>query len=104
MLIASEAREPKALDFRIGASVCGKVFHRNGVTMAYLWPTGPWAAEVRLDLPAAAAARVYVGPEGVNSVAAGAQAPSPLARNNGAPWSGSNEMQSSATRRHRIIN
>ena len=65
VVIASESRQPKALDFRIGTSVRGKVFRRNGVTMAYLWPTGPWAAEVRLELPAAATARVYVAPEGI---------------------------------------
>jgi hypothetical protein len=58
-------REPKLLDFQIDRSVRGKVFRRNGATMAYLWPTGPWAAEVRLDLPAAATARVYVAPLGI---------------------------------------
>jgi hypothetical protein len=61
----SPPRRPTLLDFRIGTSVRGKIFRRNGQTMAYLWPTGPWAAEVRLDLPAVLTARVYVAPEGV---------------------------------------
>ena len=71
--IASAPREPKLLDFQIGASVRGKVFRRNGVTMAYLWPTGPWAAEVRLDLPTATSARVYVAPDGVEQRCDGGQ-------------------------------
>jgi hypothetical protein len=61
---ASSPRVPRILDFKIGDSVRGKVFRRNSQTIAYLWPTGPWAAEVRLDLPTSTTARAYVAPEG----------------------------------------
>jgi hypothetical protein len=63
--ISSAPREPKLLDFQIGASVRGKVVRRDGTSMAYLWPTGPWPAALRLVLPAGKSARAYVAPRGV---------------------------------------
>jgi hypothetical protein len=62
--IRSPTRISQTLDFQIGDSLRGKIFTRDGRQMAYIWPTGPWGATLRLTLPAGKAAQVYVAPEG----------------------------------------
>jgi hypothetical protein len=62
--IESPARELHQLDFRIGATLCGKVIARDGQSIAYLWPSGPWAANLHIHLPAGKSARAYVAPNG----------------------------------------
>jgi len=56
--------EPETIDFKMGEHVEGKVFTRDGRTMAYLWPTLPWGATVELNLPKGKSAKVYVAPKG----------------------------------------
>jgi len=63
--IDSPPRELKSLDFSIGDYLKGKVYVRNGVTMAYVWNSLPWASTLSLTLPQGKAATVFVAPEGV---------------------------------------
>lgn len=44
--------------------VHGKVFDRDGTSMAYLWPTHPWDARIAIEVPAGREARLYAAPAG----------------------------------------
>ncbi len=62
--IDSPPRRPVTSTVRIGESIEGRVFRRDGQWMAYLWPTKPWEAELVLNLPANRTADAYVAPIG----------------------------------------
>jgi len=62
--ISSPKRELKDMDFQIGSGLRGKIFHRDGREMAYIWPTGPWGATLKLRLPAGKSVEAYVAPKG----------------------------------------
>jgi hypothetical protein len=63
--IDSPERKPRSLDIDIGASLKGKVFARDGMTMAYVWNSLPWSSSLTLTLPEGKSAKVYVAPEGI---------------------------------------
>lgn len=49
---------------KIGNWIEGRVFHRDGQTMAYLWPTRPWNAMFIVNLPRGRSATVMIAPAG----------------------------------------
>jgi hypothetical protein len=49
---------------RIGDSVEGRVFRRDGQTMAYLWPTRPWSATLVVNVPPGKRAAAFIAPAG----------------------------------------
>ena len=56
-------REPASQDIAL-AGLHGKVFQRDGQSMAYLWPMRPWDTTIEIDVPAGRAVQFYAAPEG----------------------------------------
>jgi len=63
--INSPARTLQSQDVKIGDSLEGKVFTRDGTTMAYVWSSLPWSSSLVLTLPEGKSATVYVAPQGI---------------------------------------
>lgn len=64
LTVETPERVPRRTTVHIGDTIEGRVFERDGVKMAYLWPTRPWGVTLRVALPEGACATVYVAPEG----------------------------------------
>ena len=61
--ISTAKRAPVSQDFAVDG-VQGKVFERDGATMAYVWPTRPWETAFELEVPAGRQVRYYAAPQG----------------------------------------
>ncbi len=60
---ATPRRGPASQDIAV-EGVQGKVFERDGLSMAYVWPTRPWDAAFELEVPPGREVRYYAAPEG----------------------------------------
>jgi hypothetical protein len=61
--LRSPRREPASQDIVL-AGLHGKVFQRDGQSMAYLWPMRPWDTTIEIDVPAGREVQFYAAPEG----------------------------------------
>jgi hypothetical protein len=68
LTLASEQREPVSQDIDCGPLLVGKVFTRDGRSMAYIAPTRPWNVTAKLAVPAGREVTVAVAPEGTLQV------------------------------------
>jgi hypothetical protein len=63
LMITTPQRDPVSQDIFFPA-IHGKVFERDGQSMAYLWPTRPWDITFEIDVPAGRQAQCYTAPAG----------------------------------------
>ena len=61
--LRSPRRQPASQDIAL-AGLGGKVFQRDGQSMAYLWPMRPWDTTIEIDVPAGREVQFYAAPEG----------------------------------------
>lgn len=61
--LTSPKRAPETLDISM-EGIQGKVFERDGGSMAYIWPTSPWETAFDLDVPQGREVRYYPAPGG----------------------------------------
>lgn len=72
--IKTRARNPVPSTIKVGDAIEGRVFERDGQTMAYFWPTKPWGGTLAVNLLSGMGATAYVAPQG-------AAQPCPLGQN-----------------------
>jgi hypothetical protein len=63
VLINTPKRTPQSLDIAV-EGVRGKVFERDGQSMAYVWPTRPWETTFELTVPPGKSVQYYAAPKG----------------------------------------
>jgi len=61
--ITTPPRAPVNLDLAAG-NVRGKIFERDGATMAYVWSLRPWDTAFELEVPAGRTAHYFAAPKG----------------------------------------
>ena len=71
LTVSTPARAPVELNLDCGALLAGKVFERDGRTMAYVAPARPWNMPVKLIVPEGRSVTVAIAPEGELQVFAG---------------------------------
>jgi len=69
--VSTPPRALQATTVRISDSIEGRVYARDGGTIAYLWPTGAQRTTLVVDLPEGTSARGYVAEEGAEELCAG---------------------------------
>ena len=60
--IKTPARKLIPSTIKIGTSIEGRVFQRDGQTMAYLWPARPWNVTLVVSLPPGKTATAMIAP------------------------------------------
>jgi hypothetical protein len=63
LAIDSPPRQPATLDMAAG-NLRGKVFERDGQSMAYVWPAVPWEVSFELTVPEGKSVQYYAAPKG----------------------------------------
>jgi len=61
--ITTPQRTPGSQDIAV-EGMQGKVFERDGLAMAYIWPTHPWETAFELEVPAGHSVAYYAAPDG----------------------------------------
>jgi hypothetical protein len=63
LTINSPVRQPATLDV-VAGNLRGKVFERDGRSMAYVYPAVPWEVSLELTVPAGKSVQYYAAPKG----------------------------------------